>query len=340
MIEFFHTVRSFIYEYLPKQKSVSENTRISYNTAIELFVTFMREEKKYSAKQISYMNIDRDLIIEFLDWLENARRCKAATRNQRLMALRAFFNYAGILDCTQTALYIDTLNIPLKADDSKVISYLSESALAALLKQPDIKKKTELRNLTFMVLMYDTAARCSELLNMRIRDLKLNCNHPIAYLHGKGGKTRTVPLLDKTVQHCKRYLKRFHPNEKSGSEEYLFYTVSHKRHNQMSHDTVAYFLKKYADAAALECPEMPEIIRPHMIRHTRAMHLYQHDMPLNMIMEYLGHASIETTRIYAYADTEMKRAALQKIESDNPAKSIQIGIWEEDEEMILKLIGR
>ena len=99
-------------------------------------------------------------------------------------------------------------------------------------------------------------------------------------------------------------------------------------------------LKKYAVAVAIECPEMPEDIHPHMIRHTRAMHLYQHDMPLNMIMEYLGHASIETTRIYAYADTEMKRAALQKIESDNPANGIQIGIWEEDEEMILKLKGR
>lgn len=340
MIEFFHTVRSFIYEYLPKQKSVSENTQASYNTAIELFVAFMRDEKKYSVKKISFSNIDRGLIIEFLDWLENDRGCKAATRNQRLMALRSFFNYAGILDCTQTALYIDTLNIPLKSDDSKVISYLSEPALAALLKQPDIRKKTGLRNLTFMILMYDTAARCSELLNMRIRDLKLNSKHPIAYLHGKGGKTRTVPLLEKTVQHCKRYLKKFHPDEKSGSEEYLFYTVSHERHNQMSHDTVAYFMKKYAESAALECSEMPEEIRPHMIRHTRAMHLYQHNMPLNMIMEYLGHASIETTRIYAYADTEMKRTALQKIENDISANDIQIGIWEEDEDTIRKLLGR
>ena len=286
------------------------------------------------------MSINRELIIEFLDWLEQARGCKAATRNQRLMALRSFFNYAGILDCTQTALYIDTMNIPLKQDDSKVISYLTEPALTALLNQPDVRKKTELRNLTFMVLMYDTAARCCELLNMRIKDLRLNSKHPIAYLHGKGGKTRTVPLLDKTVQHCKRYLKIFHPNETSGSSEYLFYTVSHNSHNQMSHDTVAYFIKKYAEAAALECPEMPENIRPHMLRHSRAMHLYQHNMPLNLIMQYLGHASIETTRIYAYADTEMKRAALEKIESNNATNDVPIGIWEEDEEMINALTGK
>ena len=339
MIDFFHTVRSFIYEYLPNQKSVSENTITSYRTALTLFVYFLREEKQYPDKKISFAIMDRELISQFLNWLETDRGCKSATRNQRLMALRSFFNYAGLLDCTQAALYIDTLHIPLKRDDGKVITYLSEPALAALLKQPDIHKNTDLRNLTFMILMYDTAARCCELLNMRVKDLRLHVKNPIAYLHGKGGKTRTVPLLEKTVQHCKRYLERFHPNEKSNSEEYLFYTTSHKKRNQMSHDTVAYFIRKYAEAASVECPEMPDNMRPHMLRHTRAMHLCQHHMPLNLIMEYLGHANIETTRIYAYADTEMKRAAIQKVENDNEASNIQIAIWEEDEEMIRKLIG-
>lgn len=339
MIDFFHTVRSFIYEYLPNQKCVSENTIISYKTALELFIRFLRDEKKYSVKRITFMNIDREIILEFLDWIENERYCKAITRNQRLLALRSFFNYAGILDCTQTALYIDTLNIPMKADDRKVVSYLTEPALAALLKQPDTGKKTELRNLTFMILMYDTAARCCELLNMRIRDLRLNVKHPIAYLHGKGGKTRTVPLLEKTVKHCKIYLKKFHPNEKSCSDEYLFYTVSHQRHDQMSHDTVAYFMNKYAKSAALECFEVPEHINPHMLRHTRAMHLYQKGMPLSLVMEYLGHANIETTKIYAYADTEMKRSAIQKIENKDTT-GISLGIWEDDEDMIQKLLGK
>ena len=86
--------------------------------------------------------------------------------------------------------------------------------------------------------------------------------------------------------------------------------------------------------------QLPENIRPHMLRHSRAMHLYQHNMPLNLIMQYLGHASIETTRIYAYADTEMKRAALEKIESNNATNDVPIGIWEEDEEMINALTGK
>lgn len=298
----------------------------------------MRNEKKYATEKITFLIIDRNLIIEFLDWLESARSCKATTRNHRLMVLRTFFNYAGIIDYTQASLYIDTLNIPMKADDGKTISYLTRPALAALLSQPDIRKGTELRNLTFMILMYDTDARCGELLSMRIKDLRLNAENPIAYLHGKGGKTRTVPLLGKTVQHCKRYLKKFHNGESAGSNAFLFYTVSHGKHNPMSHDTVAYFMKKYVASAATECSEMPENLHPHMLRHTRAMHLYQSGMPLNLIMEYLGHANIETTRIYAYADTEMKRAAIEKLESQSSADTVPLAIWEDDEEMIRKLL--
>lgn len=119
------------------------------------------------------------------------------------------------------------------------MAFLSEAALEALLQQPDPTKRKELRNLTFMILMYDTAARCCELLGMKIKDLRLNSEHPIAYLHGKGGKTRTVPLLTNTVQHCKRYLRKFHHGEPADSEKYVFYTIIHGTQNRMSHDNAA-----------------------------------------------------------------------------------------------------
>ena len=96
-----------------------------------------------------------------------------------------------------------------------------------------------------MILMYDTAARCCELLGMKIKDLRLNSEHPIAYLHGKGGKTRTVPLLPNTVQHCKRYLRKFHHGESADSEKFVFYTVIHGTQNCMSHDNAADFIERY-----------------------------------------------------------------------------------------------
>lgn len=107
----------------------------------------------------------------------------------------------------------------------------------------------------------------------------------------------------------------------------------------MSPDTVAAFFAKYGSMATAVCQEVPEHIHPHMMRHTRAMHLYQSGMPMVLLSQYLGHAQVETTMIYAYADTEMKRAAIQKADAVRGTKPVPDEIWADNEEMILKLSG-
>lgn len=339
MNDFFNTVRSYLLEYLPKQRCYSQNTIIAYRQTLNLFVTYLRDEKKFTVEQIEFKVLNRDMILDFLNWLESKRNCGVSTRNHRLMVLRSFFNYAGEVDCTQMALSLKTQNIPIKSGQSKVVDFLSESALQALLKQPNPNKNTDLRNLFFMILMYDTAARCGEMLNMQICDLRINSQKPIAYLHGKGNKTRVVPLLPKTIKHYEKYMKVFHPNESADSTKNIFYTIIHGMQQPMSSDTVARFLQKYADAARLVCQEVPNHVHPHMIRHTRAMHLYRQGMPMMLLSEFLGHASIETTKIYAYADTEMKRAAIEKANTSCTTAIDDILTEINDEEMILKLSG-
>ena len=68
----------------------------------------------------------------------------------------------------------------------------------------------------------------------------------------------------------------------------------------------------YAKTAHVAFPGVPEKIHPHIFRHSRAMHLYQHGMDLTMVSQWLGHADISTTLIYAHADTEMKRKAMEE----------------------------
>ena len=99
------------------------------------------------------------------------------------------------------------------------------------------------------------------------------------------------------------------------------------------------FFAKYGSMAKAVCQEVPEHIHPHMMRHTRAMHLYQSGMPMVLLSQYLGHAQVETTMIYAYADTEMKRAAIQKADAVRGTKPVPDEIWADNEEMILKLSG-
>lgn len=81
----------------------------------------------------------------------------------------------------------------------------------------------------------------------------------------------------------------------------------------MSIDNTEKFIKKYGSSARQENKDVPERVYPHMFRHSRAMHLYRSGMPLALLSEWLGHASIETTWIYAYADTRMKRIAIEKL---------------------------
>jgi len=337
MNDFFRAVRDFILDYLPKQRCFSENTIKSYRTVLNLFVEYLRTEKRLSIEKICFSTIDRNLVIGFLDWLERSRNCNVSSRNHRLMVLRSFFEYAGIADCIQIALHLDIKDVPVKNAPGRIIEFLTENALEALLNQPNASKHTGLRDQFFMVLMYDTAARCGELLNMRVGNLQISTKHPSAYLYGKGNKPRSVPLLNKTVEHCKRYLQRFHPNPHP--DDYLFYTVIHGMRHQMSADCVARFMKKYGDHARKDCLEMPPHIHPHQLRHTRAIHYYRDGMPLVLVAEQLGHASTETTKVYAYADTEMKRAAMEKADSNRNLSPSVAPIWQDNEEMILKLSG-
>jgi site-specific recombinase XerD len=325
-------------EYLPKQRCYSENTIASYRAALNLFVKFLRTEEHLNVAQIDFSKFNRDVILRFLDWLEHSRNCGIRTRNHRLMVLRSFFSYAGIIDCTHISIQLDIKDVPLKNAPERIIDFLTEDALRTLLEQPDVNKRIGLRNQFFMILMYDTAARCSEILNLKVQDLRINTKYPIAYLHTtKGNKPRTVSLLSKTVEHCNRYLKAFHPD--SSDDDYLFYTVIHGARHRMSADNVAAFMQKYGDMARKSCLEVPLRLHPHQLRHTRAIHYYRDGMPRALLAELLGHASVETTKIYAYADTEMKRTAMEKADRNRNTSPPPTPIWQDDDDMILKLSG-
>ena len=312
MNDFFNIARKYLLEYLPSQRRFSENTVKSYRQGLNLFVSYLRDVMQIPTKRITFQNCNRDSVLGYLDWLSQERGCGATSVNQRLMVLRSFFKYAGETDCAYAAFGIDVAAVPTRKAHGRKVDFLSEQALKALLAQPDARKRTGHRNQFFMILMYDTAARCGELMDLKLRDLRFDDANPVVYLRGKGDKTRIVPLLPETVERCQRYVQAFHGKSQPDKGKFVFYTTSHDTRTQMSADTVALFMKKYGTAAREKCGDMPERIHPHMLRHTRAMHLYRQGMPIHLLSEYLGHVNYETTKIYAYADTEMKRLAVAK----------------------------
>jgi len=333
---FFRLVRDFLLVYPPKNRCCSPHTVKAYRDTLQLLRRFLRDEKQVSFPQITFDHLDHHTISEFLAWLETTRHASVTTRNQRLAAIKAFVKYAAQENLTLMAAYTEVSKVRAQRAPRAPIAYLSETALAALLAQPDPTTNRGLRNQFLLILLYDTGARIQELLDLRLQDLRWQEPVPCAYLTGKGQKTRVVPLLPRTVQHLKRYLDRFHPAP-FVLDTWLFYTVIKGQTGPLSPDAVARFLHQYAEQARTQCPEIPVRVHPHLLRHTRAMHLYQAGMPLSYIKDFLGHASVNTTDIYAAADVQMLRAALEKAYVD-PARR-ETPIWEENEALLLQLAG-
>lgn len=235
----------------------------------------------------------------------------------------------------------DLCTIPQKkVAKTTVIKFFSESALKTILEQPDARKKKGLRNLFFMILMYDTGARNQELLDIRLSDIHFEGESPYVIITGKGGKTRLVPVMQKTVEHFRKYVDVFHSNNSFGS--HLFYIEQKGTRSAMSPDCSEKFVKKYGAAARNVNPKVPESLHCHMFRHSRSMHLYKSGMPMVLLAEWLGHAQISSTLVYANADTEMKKEAIAKATSKlNPLLSGEIEYleWEDDEALIKHLYG-
>ncbi|MDR0794580.1 MAG: site-specific integrase [Tannerella sp.] len=336
----FRLIRSFLTVHLPEQRVCSINTIKSYKEALNLLLNFLQAEKSVSPFDVTFKMLDSSMILEFLSWLEKERHCGIATRNQRLACIRAFFNYAGKMDVSLIEYQNDLRKIPIKKGGNvNAVEFITEDALKVLLGEPDATTPKGMRNLFYMILLYDTGARNRELLDLRLRDIDVarGCIH----VTGKGNRKRIIPIMEKTADHCRKYLALFHANEQDGNQ-YLFYVIRKGQKQQMSDDNVARFIRIYGESAKAKCPEIPADIHPHLFRHTRAMHLYRGGMPLALLSEWLGHAHPDSTLIYANADTEMKRIAIQKATVlSNPiyAHYDMSLAWKNDEELLRELYG-
>ena len=201
---------------------------------------------------------------------------------------------------------------------------------------PDTSTRKGRRHLVLLTVLYDTAARVSELTNICLKDVRLE-PPAIITLHGKGGKIRSVPLMKQTVTLLREYLAENGILPQRNPDFPLFWN---SRRQKLTRSGVTFILQKYAEMAQSVSPEVPGRITPHVMRHTKAMNLVQADVNPIYIKDLLGHADISTTEIYARADSEAKRAALEKAAAtlELPTASA----WERDAELIewLSSLGR
>jgi len=197
-----------------------------------------------------------------------------------------------------------------------------------ILEQPDKSSAKGRRDLTLLSVLYDTGARVQELIDIKIGNLTLE-SPSVVELTGKGNKVRRVPLMKNTVALVQAYLSGNNLDKPWKNQYPLFVNNQHKK---LSKEGVAYILRKYVTMARVELSGIPKHVSPHVLRHSKGMHLLQAGVNLIYIRDFLGHVDIRTTEIYAITDTETKRHAIEKAYPD--IISSEMPDWGKDKELL------
>lgn len=315
---FSYYTSKFFQSYLPGSRSVSGNTILSYRDTFKILLTFMRDCKSTDPDKVSFKDLDRTTIEEFLAYLEDDLHCSASTRNQRLAALKSFFRFVQVERPDLLAECQAILTIKNKKSPKPVIDYLTGEETELLFQQPDTTTQKGRRDLALLTLMYDSAARVQEICDLKVSCISLKAPAVIR-LYGKGRKTRTVPLDAPCVEIVRKYMEENHLNRSEMTNTPLFFN---SRREKLSRSGVGYILTKYVEQANENGGRISEKITPHCLRHSKAMHMVEAGINLIYIRDFLGHESIETTQVYAKANPEARRKAIEKMESRTASASM------------------
>lgn len=328
--DFARTLTRFLSDYLPSQRNVSTNTIKSYRDTFKQVLIYFDLELNINPERLTFEKIKVENIRDFLLWLEKKRKVSINTRNQRLAAIHSFYRYTQsehpeiLLECQKI------LGIPFKKREIKTMEFLSHECLKYILEQPDRGKRRGRRDLTLIATLYDTGSRVQELINLKTRDVRLTKPATII-LTGKGNKQRSVPIMEKTKEILETYMRENNLLENGNQDHPLFYNSNRR---PFTRPGITYILEKYLTQAKQTHSEVlfPERLHPHLIRHTKAMHLLESGVNLIYIRDLLGHVNVTTTEIYLRANTETKRKALEAAYKDVVTQDIPV--WDEDTDLL------
>ncbi len=313
---FSYYLSHFLKKYLIIERNQSINTVRSYTKTFQLLIDYVVKVKQIKIQDINFATITREIIIDFLNYLEEERHNSIGTRNQRLGDIKSFYQYCSIEEVENIANITKILAIKAKKEPKKVVNYLTEDELKALFDSIDTSTKIGRRNLMLLSLLYDTAARASEIIKIKMDDIKLDSGCII--LHGKGNKDRVVKIMEQTKNLLINYIKEFNIKGNLFGEKSTYELVKH-------------VLRKYNKVIP------NKTITPHTLRHTRAVHLLDHGIPLIYIQEFLGHEDIRTTEIYATVIEKTKFEAIEKATPDY--HNNELPDWNDDQDLLNQLLS-
>jgi integrase/recombinase XerD len=274
------TLQAFFTDRLIRQRQASPHTLAAYRDTLRLMLIFAATRYGTEPSRLEFNDLDAACVGDFLDHLERHRGNSARTRNARLAAIRSLFRFAALRHPEFAATIERVLAIPPKRFERRLVTFLTEEELDALLSAPTRSTWTGRRDHALLRLAAQTGLRASELIGLHCADIHLGSGAHVSCM-GKGRKQRITPITSKMAAVLRVWLA-----ERAGQPtEPLFPTQTGK---MLSRDALERRLAKYLDIAAKGCPSLKrKQVTLHTLRHTAAMRLLRAGVDTSVIALWL-----------------------------------------------------
>ncbi|MBE51093.1 MAG: tyrosine recombinase XerD [Flavobacteriales bacterium] len=277
--------------YLQIERSLSENTVNSYINDVSKLANFF-------AKCQKNIHLSSDDLNDFIKEI-NKEGISARSQSRIISGIKSFYNYLILENYIEfnPASKLESPKIGMKLPDT-----LSVDEIDKIISAIDLTHPQGQRNKTILEVLYSCGLRVSELINIKISNIKINEEY--IRIIGKGNKERLTPVGKKAINDLKVYISKIRSKQKiqKGYDDYLFLNRRGKKLTRVMIFTIIKDLSKKIN--------LNKKISPHTFRHSFATHLIEGGADLRSIQEMLGHESIITTEIYTHLDRDYIRESI------------------------------
>ena len=290
-----------------RERLTSENTRAAYAYAFQLLFAFASERLGVAPSDLHVEHLDAPLVLAFLDHIQQQRKNVARTRNTRLAAIRSFMRFIEYRIPSALDQIRRVLAIPTQRTDTRLVKHLSAAESRAVLDAPDPASRLGTRDRAMLYLGLTGGLRVSELVGLRLDNVRFDGRYVEIRVLGKGRKERALLLWKEVGDAIRAWLAI--RGTAACPELFLSATAQ-----PMTRSGFEYVLRKHVGSAAVACPSLTgRNVSPHTLRHTCALETLRATGDLRKVSLWLGHANQSTTEIYLQVDPTEKIEIIESI---------------------------
>lgn len=321
--------------YLSSQLNRSDRTVSAYRRNLEAFFDYILGVLKKDPQKFKFTDCSYDLVLNYSKYMQTEKKYSPSTVNQNLAAIKSYLRFVSDEDFSLVQVSLAINKVPELKVPKKIRTVLDNKYLTSLLEAPSNSIKGN-RDQMILILLYDSAIRVSELVNIKMGDIKIQkSGDPTILINGKGRKQRTIEVSTNCGEHLKKYIKYYRNG--CSKDSYLFYRVINGKEDCMTTRNIQKIVKKYSDIVRESLSNMP-VTSPHTLRRTRATGLVRDGIALEVVSTLLGHEFLETTREYAYPSDEQMRTAINSACTCEPENE-ETPLWVGHEDDLKRLFG-